>query len=91
MSPWTDCPSIPIDMNLPVKERMKALPDHAVAQGLKLLQGVMAEVPAAARAIADLARIRTAGRFHGEVRAIADRVGVGWRDIMLANLFTQHH
>jgi hypothetical protein len=36
--------------------------------------------------LADAARLRTANRFHAEVEAAADRLGVGWREIMLANI-----
>lgn len=57
-----------------------------IVDGRKLLEAVFNEIPPKVRFLADLVRIRTGNRFHAEVSAIARRAGVGWRDVLIANI-----
>ena len=86
MTPWTDSPTLKIDHDLPPAQRIAAIPEHAVTATLPLLHAILREFPAPAKAIADLARIRTANRFHAEAVAIGKRINLGWRPIILANI-----
>lgn len=86
MVPWVDCPIIDVDLQLPLDRRYAAVPQSDLDRGRRLLGLIMAEVPGFARFLADAARLRTRGRFHPEMQAIARRVNVDWRSVMLANL-----
>lgn len=46
----------------------------------------MQPIPSVAKSISDVARIRTAGRYHSEVYALAKILNTTWRNIMLANI-----
>lgn len=85
-TPWIEAPSYDLDLDLPMQKRIASVPDDAIKRGRALLDGVMAEIPAEARLLADAARLRTANRFHDEMTAIAKQVGRDWRTVMLANL-----
>ncbi|MCA8920791.1 MAG: hypothetical protein KDD82_03215 [Planctomycetes bacterium] len=45
---------------------------------------MLSEIPVGARHVAHLVRLRTAGRFHKDLRAISDRFGVDWKHLALA-------
>jgi hypothetical protein len=55
-------------------------------RGRQLLDAILREIPAQARQLADLVRLRTAGRFQAETIQLARHVGVDWRDVLLANI-----
>lgn len=84
--PWVECPSIEVNLDRPMAVRIAEVPDEAIDRGRELLNAVLAEIPASARVLADAARIRTANRFHTEIAAMARRIGISWRSIMLANI-----
>jgi hypothetical protein len=86
MVPWLERPAIDINSALPASRRYDGIPAEALALGRRLLDGVLQEVPYAARLFADWARLRTANRFQAEAVAVARQVEASWRDVMLANL-----
>jgi hypothetical protein len=83
---WVECPQLTIDLDRTPAERVADIPDDALQKGRRLLDGILQQIPRAAFLVADAARWRTAGRFHPEATAIAQRVGVAWRDVMVANI-----
>jgi len=62
------------------------MPEEALARARALLEAMAAEVPARFKYLADLANLRTGGRFRPEAVALADVLGVDWRVILAANL-----
>ena len=50
------------------------MPQAELDRGARLLSAIMAEVPPAARYLADAVRLRTRGRFHDEVVALARHI-----------------
>lgn len=84
--PWVESPSYDLNLSLPMRERIACVPAEALERGRALLDGVMAEIPAKAKPLADAFRLRTANRFHEEMTATARAVGRAWRAVMLANL-----
>jgi hypothetical protein len=84
--PWTPCPTLELDLDVPPRQRFARLPAEAVRAGRTLLDAVLEAAPASARFLSDAARLRTMNRFHAEITAMADAVGVDWRRVMLANL-----
>ena len=86
MLPWTERPTLDIDLARPHEGRYHAVPTEAIAVGRRLLDVILQDVPYAARLFADWGRLRTANRFQAEAVALARQVHVSWRDIMLANL-----
>jgi hypothetical protein len=84
--PWIERPTIRLDGDLPYARRFLDVPEAAVEDARRLLAAMAAEMPAGVRRLAPLVRIRTANRFHSEAVALADRVGVDWRDVLLANV-----
>lgn len=83
---WVECPILEFDLEASPRQRAAAIPDRFVPPARALLGELIAAVPSHVRSLADVARLRTGNRFHAEVRAGAARLGVGWRDIMLANI-----
>jgi hypothetical protein len=73
-------------LDVPVDRRYANVPQPDLDRGARLLRLILAELPTGAGLIADAVRLRTRSRFHAEIRAIARRVNVGWRSVMLANL-----
>lgn len=86
MTPYVECPSFSIDLDLPMRKRYSNVPQSELERGARLLSAIMAEVPAGARYLADGVRLLTRGRFHSEFVALADRIGSDWRSVTLANL-----
>ncbi len=86
MVPWIECPTIDLDWDRPPALRYADVPDQVVEHARLLLAAIENEIPARAKLLADAIRLRTAGRFHAEVKALADRVGAGWRTVLLGNV-----
>ncbi|UCE58929.1 MAG: hypothetical protein JSU63_15985 [Phycisphaerales bacterium] len=86
MLPWVECPSLELDLSLPVCERYSSIPPEACAKGKRLLRAVLTEVPSVMHFLADVVRARTRNRFHSEAQAIAHFIGGDWRGVMLANI-----
>src|SRR5262245_623759 len=86
MVPWVERPVIEIDLGLPLARRFDAVPAEANACGRRLLDAVMANVPPAARVLADWVRLRTFNRFHREAVTLARKIGASWRAVVLANV-----
>ncbi len=86
MLPWVECPRIDLDLSLPLQERYSSVPPEARANGERLLDSVLTEIPSALRFLADVVRARTRSRFHREARAVARLIGGDWRRVMLANI-----
>lgn len=86
MLPWVERPALRLDLALPPEQRYAEIPAEAMRAGKTLLAAVMREVPASAKLLADLIRLRTANRFHAEAVGLARHVGADWREIMLANV-----
>jgi hypothetical protein len=85
-TPWAECPSIEVDPSRPAADRFGDVPEPLREHAARLLGAVMKEVPAQARPLADAVRLRTAGRFHGEAKALAGLTDADWRTIILANI-----
>lgn len=86
MLPWVERPTLELDLTLPPEQRYAQVPPEAVRAGQTLLAAVMREIPASAKLLADLVRLRTANRFHAEAVGLARHVGADWREIVLANV-----
>lgn len=86
MVPWVECGVLDWDIDRVELREPRKLPEAVLAAARRLLDAVQAEIPPRARILAQLARLRTWGRFHREVRALARLADVDWRDLMLANL-----
>jgi hypothetical protein len=84
MLPWVERPRLTIDLTKPIDEH--SFPRHAVVAARRLLASIKQMIPAKARFLAQLARLRTWNRFQREVAGIAKMADADWRDIMLANL-----
>lgn len=83
---WVECPSVEFALEANSHQRAAAIPDSFIPPARALLGGLTAEIPRRYRLLADVARLRTANRFHAEIRACATRLEADWRDIMLANI-----
>ncbi len=86
MKPWLETSSIDIDLDQPLETRYRNIPDEELAKGRRLLRAIMQEFPAGSGLLADMVRLRTRNRFHKEIVALSRQVGVGWREICLANV-----
>ncbi len=79
-----ECPTLAMNLDIPVGRRWAELPESSVGLGRVLLNSVMANIPRSLRPLADIVRMATGGRFHEQAQAVADRFGVSWRDVVLA-------
>jgi len=86
MLPWLKAPSVTLDGALPPRDRYARLPEDARARARDLLAALEAEAPDKYKLLADLADLRTGGRYHQEAVALADAIGVDWRTVLAANL-----
>ena len=86
MTPWIECPSLDLDLSLPLAERFRNIPEELLDRSRQLLQAVQREISGSARWLAPIVHLRTANRFRAEAVAMSQRVGVDWRDLTLANL-----
>jgi hypothetical protein len=86
MAPWSERPTIEIDLAQPEERRFAEVPRAAFTQGRRLLDAIMAHITPALWMMADAVRLRTGNRFHDEADALAGQVGANWRDIVLANV-----
>ncbi|RME36323.1 MAG: hypothetical protein D6788_11840 [Planctomycetota bacterium] len=84
--PWHEPAVLTLDWDKPPRDRYAALPDEAVRKGKELLAALRAQVSPLVQFAGDWARWRTRGRFHEEVRALAERLGESWRVVMAGNL-----
>jgi Acyl-coenzyme A:6-aminopenicillanic acid acyl-transferase len=84
--PWLETPTLHLDLDLPPAQRFAAIPPEALDAGRRLLAAILDGLPPQTETLADLARLRTVGRFNAEIEALADTIGVPWRSVMLANL-----
>lgn len=79
-----ECPPVLLDLGHP--EALAELPESIVQSGRDLLSQTVDDLPGALKGVAELARLRTRGRFTKELKGFSQRMGVSWRDLMLANL-----
>lgn len=79
-----ECPPVSLDLSDP--NAIAKIPESIVQSGRDLLSQTIDELPGALKGIADLARLRTRGRFTRELKGYSQRMGLSWRDLMLANL-----
>jgi hypothetical protein len=86
MVPWVERPTLDIDLGKPVEDRYAKIPREAIAAGARLLSAVTESIPPKARWLANLVRLRTLNRFHGEIVSMARQVHADWRDVVLANI-----
>jgi hypothetical protein len=86
LPPWRECRTIELDLDRPPAERYRAVPAEVVRAGRRLLEAIRPEIPRSALHLAHLVRLRTAGRFHAELRAMADSAGADWRELAVANV-----
>lgn len=77
---WKPVSHFSLDLSAPL------VPEKAREGGARLLEGVLKAAPAAARAVADVAALRTAYRFDAEIKALAKQLRLSWRNLYLANL-----
>ncbi len=83
---WVECPTLNYALEASPRERAAAIPESLATPARALLGAVRAGIPKRYRILADVARVRTWNRFHGEMCGFAERLGVDWRDLALANL-----
>ena len=86
MLPWVERPTLQLDLALAPDQRYAHVPAEAVRSGKTLLAAIMREIPASAKLLADLVRLRTANRFHADAVGLARHVGADWREIVLATI-----
>ncbi len=86
MPSWVECDSIDVDLTAPLRDRFTSIAPEAIDRTKALLQAVLNDVPTATRRIARLIHMRTGNRFRDEVRSAADKAGLDWRDVTLANV-----
>jgi hypothetical protein len=86
MVPWVERPELEIDLDKPIARRFADVSAEALAAGARLLSAVTEAVPANARVLADLIRLRTLNRFHNEIVSLAHQIHTDWRNVMLANV-----
>ena len=86
MLPWVECPSLNLRLDVSPVDRIAMIPDAVVQRSRELLAAVQAEIPGGKQWLADVVHLRTRYRFLAETKANANRVGVNWRDLTLANL-----
>tara|TARA_R110002096_G_scaffold206192_7_gene392339 strand:+ start:3998 stop:5008 length:1011 start_codon:yes stop_codon:yes gene_type:complete len=84
--PWVETPSAVVDLSIPVSERFSSLADPLISGSRRLLGEIISEIPTGLDLVADLLRMRTGGRFHGEIRAFAKLVDQDWRKVAIANV-----
>ncbi len=83
---WQECPTLELALETRADRRAAAIPESLAVPARALLAAVSAGIPPRYRFLADLARVRTGGRFQPELNGYAERLKVGWRDLMLANV-----
>lgn len=83
---WQECPSLDLALETRAARRAAAIPESLAVPARALLAAVSAGIPSRYRFLADVVRVRTGGRFQAELNGYATRLGVGWRDLMLANV-----
>ena len=86
MLPWIECPSLSLDLERSPVHRIAGVSDELLERSRQLLAAVQAEISGGQRWLADAVHLRTTYRFLAETKANAQRVGVDWRDLTLANL-----
>src|SRR5438105_4751103 len=86
MVPWSERPTLTIDLDKPPRARFADIPRDAMDAGQRLLTAVSDLIPRKARWLAQVMRLRTWNRFQSEIVAMARTVNADWRDIMLANV-----
>lgn len=84
--PWAPSPELDFDLAESPAERFAAVPEAVLLRGRVLLAEVLAFVPPAAMKLASVIRERTKNRFQAETEAWAARLGIGWRELLLANV-----
>lgn len=82
----TPAPELQLDLTQPPEVRYQALSEVEVSLGKDLLAGILSEIPEEARYVPYFVRLRTLGRFDAEIKAIATRFGIAWRDLALASV-----
>ena len=86
MTPWIERPTLRFEIGSPPAQRFAAVPAEAVESGKVLLASIMRLMPPAAKLLAHLVRLRTAGRFQAEAVSLAKHFNVDWRAIIIANI-----
>ncbi len=86
MLPWIECPSLSLNLDVSPIDRIAMVPDTVVQRSRELLAAVQTQISGGKRWLADAVHLRTCYRFLAETKANANRVGVDWRDLTLANL-----
>jgi hypothetical protein len=86
MVPWVERPTLQFDCAQTWQQQLAAVPVEAIAAARALLAVVAAEIPRRYLGLAHALRVRTANRFHAEIRAIADSIAIDWRVLAMANL-----
>lgn len=86
MAPWVERPTLEFETTRPWAGRIATVPAEALAAARALLGVVTAEIPTDRLWLASALRVRTANRFHAEIKAIAEHLGIDWRVLCLANL-----
>jgi len=85
-TPWVERPTIDLDEELPLDEKVRSVPEDVFQQARKLLAALRQDIPAAAQRLAPMIRLRTLGRFQREAVALAERAGTDWREIIVASI-----
>ncbi len=86
MKPWVECSSFDLQLDKPANERYTAVPDEAVQRALALLGKIAEGFTPRLAPLADVISARTDKRFQEQIEGLADRLGIDWRSLLLANI-----
>ena len=84
--PWTAAPALRIDADLPPEQRFATIEPPLLAAARELVAAISQHLPSSYPHLARLVALRTGGRFTAEAKALAERVGVDWQRVLVANI-----
>lgn len=86
MSAWVERPTIELDGSQPWDRRFESVPTAAIENARELLSEIRKQLPSQLGWLANAVRLRTAGRFHAEMKALAAMADTTWQEIAVANV-----
>jgi len=85
-TPWRERPGFDFDLSQPLSVQVSAFSPEALRNGKALIRAMPSVLPPGSEGWVNGVRERTRDRFHPEATALADRIGVHWREILLGNV-----
>lgn len=85
-TPWTESPTLTLDLNEPVSGRYRHVPESICELGRNLLDGLATQLPHTPDPFLRHVIATTDGRFDAESRALAEALHVPWQELTVANL-----